>query len=321
MTGDITVFSGSAHPSFAKEMCQILGIPLSPSRTTRFSNDCLQVQLRANCRQRDVYLVQPLVEPVQEHLMELLLMLDAARGASAAQITAIIPHYSYARSDKKDAPRISIGGRLVADMLATAGAGRVLTMALHAPQVHGFFSVPVDHLSATAELAEHFTSRDLSESIVVSPDLGNAKVATDFARILGLEVVAGSKKRIADDKVIIERIVGDLHGRTHAIVLDDEIATAGSIVELLAMLRSEGIKRFSLACTHGLFTGPAIDRLRAEADVEEILITNTVPLPVEKRLPQMETRSVAPLFAEAVRRIHCGESVSSLFSDEVTYGA
>lgn len=321
MTGDITVFSGSAHPAFAKEMCQILGIPLSPSRTTRFSNDCLQVQLRANCRQRDVYLVQPLVEPVQEHLMELLLMLDAARGASAAHITAIIPHYSYARSDKKDAPRISIGGRLVADMLATAGAGRVLTMALHAPQVHGFFSVPVDHLSATAELAEHFTGRDLSESIVVSPDLGNAKVATDFARILGLEVVAGSKKRIADDKVIIERIVGDLHGRKHAIVLDDEIATAGSIVELLAMLRAEGIERFSLACTHGLFTGPAIDRLRAEADVEEILITNTVPLPAAKRLPQMETRSVAPLFAEAVRRIHCGESVSSLFSDEVTYGA
>ncbi|GAB3743718.1 ribose-phosphate diphosphokinase [Microlunatus parietis] len=321
MTGDITVFSGSAHPAFAKEMCQILGIPLSPSRTTRFSNDCLQVQLRANCRQRDVYLVQPLVEPVQEHLMELLLMLDAARGASAAHITAIIPHYSYARSDKKDAPRISIGGRLVADMLATAGAGRVLTMALHAPQVHGFFSVPVDHLSATAELAEHFTARDLTESIVVSPDLGNAKVATDFARILGLEVVAGSKKRIADDKVIIERIVGDLHGKKHAIVLDDEIATAGSIVELLSMLRAEGIERFSLACTHGLFTGPAIDRLRAEADVEEILITNTVPLPVEKRLPQMETRSVAPLFAEAVRRIHCGESVSSLFSDEVTYGA
>ncbi len=321
MTGDITVFSGSAHPAFAKEMCQILGLPLSPSRTTRFSNDCLQVQLRANCRQRDVYLVQPLTSPVQEHLMELLLMLDAARAASAAHITAIIPHYSYARSDKKDQPRISIGGRLVADMLATAGATRVLTMALHAPQVHGFFSVPVDHLSATAELAEHFVGRDLSDSIVVSPDLGNAKVATDFARILGLEVVAGSKKRIADDKVIIERIVGDLHGKRHAIVLDDEIATAGSIVELMAMLRGEGIKDFSLACTHGLFTGPAIDRLKAEPDVSEILITNTVPVSAEKRMPQMVTRSVAPLFAEAVRRINCGESVSSLFSDEITYGA
>ncbi len=321
MTGDITVFSGSAHPAFAKEMCQILGIPLSPSRTTRFSNDCLQVQLRANCRQRDVYLVQPLTSPVQEHLMELLLMLDAARGASAAHITAIIPHYSYARSDKKDQPRISIGGRLVADMLATAGATRVLTMALHAPQVHGFFSVPVDHLSATAELAEHFVGRDLSDSVVVSPDLGNAKVATDFARILGVEVAAGSKKRLADDKVIIERIVGDLHGKRHAIVLDDEIANGGTIVELLATLRAEGVERFSLAFTHGLLTGPAVERLRAEPDVEEIVITNTVPLSAEKRMPQLVTRSVAPLFAEAVRRINCGESVSSLFSDEVTYGA
>lgn len=321
MTGDITVFSGSAHPAFAKEMCQILGIGLSPSRTTRFSNDCLQVQLRANCRRRDVYLVQPLTSPVQEHLMELLLMLDAARGASAAHITAIIPHYSYARSDKKDAPRISIGGRLVADMLATAGATRVLTMALHAPQVHGFFPVPVDHLSATGELAEHFMGRDLSDSIVVSPDLGNAKVATDFARMLGVEVAAGSKKRLADDKVIIERIVGDLHGKRHAIVLDDEIANGGTIVELLATLRAEGVRRFSLAFTHGLLTGPAVERLRAEADVDEIVITNTVPLAAEKRLPQLVTRSVAPLFAEAVRRINCGESVSSLFSDEVTYGA
>jgi ribose-phosphate pyrophosphokinase len=321
VTGDITVFSGSAHPAFAKEMCQILGIPLSPSRTTRFSNDCLQVQLRANCRQRDVYLVQPLTSPVQEHLMELLLMLDAARGASAAHITAIIPHYSYARSDKKDQPRISIGGRLVADMLASAGATRVLTMALHAPQVHGFFSVPVDHLSATAELAEHFVGRDLSDSIVVSPDLGNAKVATDFARILGVEVAAGSKKRLADDKVIIERIVGDLHGKRHAIVLDDEIANGGTIVELLATLRAEGVERFSLAFTHGLLTGPAVERLRAEPDVDEIVITNTVPLSAEKRMPQLVTRSVAPLFAEAVRRINCGESVSSLFSDEVTYGA
>ena len=156
VTGEITVFSGSCPSEFAEEMCQILGVELAPARTTRFSNDCLQVQLRANCRQRDVYIVQPLVPPVQEHLIELLLMLDAARGASAAQITVVIPHYAYARSDKKDAPRISIGGRLVADLLVTAGANRVLTMTLHAPQVHGFFSVPVDHLNALGVLAEHF---------------------------------------------------------------------------------------------------------------------------------------------------------------------
>ncbi|GAA2112646.1 ribose-phosphate pyrophosphokinase [Microlunatus panaciterrae] len=320
MTGDITVFSGSAHPQFAEEMCQILGVNLSPSRTTRFSNDCLQVQLRANCRQRDVYVVQPLVPPVQENLFELLLMLDAARGASAAHITAVIPHFAYARSDKKDAPRISIGARLVADMLESAGATRVLTMALHAPQVHGFFSVPVDHLSAVEELAEHFKTQNLTNTVVVSPDLGNAKMATQLARILGVPVAAGSKQRLADDTVVIDAIVGDVHGKD-VIVLDDEIATAGSIIELLRKLRQEGVNRVALACTHGLFTGPAIDRLKQEPGIDEIVITNTVPLPPEKRLPNIVTRSVAPLFAEAVRRTHCGESVSSLFSDKITYGA
>ena len=319
MTGDITVFTGLAHPDFAAEMCQILGVELSHARTTRFSNDCLQVQLRANCRQRDVYVVQPLVPPVQENLMELLLMLDAARGASAGHITAVIPHFAYARSDKKDAPRISIGGRLVADMISTAGATRVLTMALHAPQVHGFFSVPVDHLSAVIELADHFRTQDLSNTVVVSPDLGNAKIATEFARSLKVPVAAGSKRRLSDDSVVIDRIVGDVHGRD-VIVLDDEIATAGSIVELLRKLREEGVQQISLACTHGLFTGPAIERLKQEPDLNEILTTNTVPLPAEKQLPNIVVRSVAPLFAEAVKRIHGGESVSSLFSDEQTYG-
>ena len=319
VTGDITVFSGSAHPAFAEEMCGILGVELSHTNTTRFSNDCLQVQLRANCRQRDVYIVQPLVPPVQENLMELLFMLDAARGASAAHITAVIPHFAYARSDKKDAPRISIGARLVADMLAAAGATRVLTMALHAPQVHGFFSVPVDHLSAVLELAAHFRRQDLSNTVVVSPDLGNAKVAAEFARNLGLPVAAGSKQRQSDDSVVIDRIVGDVHGKD-VIVLDDEIATGGSIIELLRVLRSEGVRRISVACTHGLFTGPAIDRLKQEPDLAEIVTTNTVPLPPEKQLPNIVTRSVAPLFAEAVHRIHAGESVSSLFSDRETYG-
>jgi ribose-phosphate pyrophosphokinase len=319
VTGDITVFSGSAHRDFAAEMCDILGVQLSPSRTTRFSNDCLQVQLRANCRRRDVFVVQPLVPPVQEHLVELCLMLDAARGASAAHITAVIPHYSYARSDKKDAPRISIGGRLVADILAASGATRVVTMALHAPQVHGFFSVPVDHLSAVADLAEHFRKTDLSDTVVVSPDLGNAKVATQLARRLDLPVAAGSKRRLSDDSVEIDAIVGDVRGK-NVIVFDDEIATGGTIIRLLDKLRSEGVNRISLAFTHGLFSGSAIDRLRAETDVDQIVMTNTVPLAEEKRLPNMLTRSVAPLFAEAVRRINCGESVSSLFSDEPTYG-
>ena len=172
------MFSGSAHRPLAEKICSELGQPLSASDTVRFSNDCLQIQLLANCRKKDVYIIQPLVPPTQDHLMELLLMIDAARGASAESVTAVIPHYAYARSDKKDASRISIGGRLVADMLSTAGADRVVTMTLHAPQVHGFFSMPVDHLTAIGELADHYRGRDLTNTVVVSPDLGNAKTAS-----------------------------------------------------------------------------------------------------------------------------------------------
>ncbi|MFT4299158.1 MAG: ribose-phosphate pyrophosphokinase [Aeromicrobium sp.] len=306
----IVVFSGSAHRELATSVCSHLGIVLSPSQTMRFSNDCLQVQLLANCRQRDVYIVQPLVPPTQDHLMELLLMVDAARGASAASVTVVMPHYAYARSDKKDASRISIGGKLVADMLATAGVNRVVTMTLHAPQVHGFFAMPLDHLTAIGELADHYRGRDLTDTVVVSPDFGNAKTASQFARLLGLPVAAGSKQRKADDKVVIDAIVGDVHGKK-VIVLDDEIATGGSIVELVAMLQAEGVSDISVACTHGLFTGNAVERLRDHAAISEVVTTDTVPAPAS--WPQLQIRSVAPLFAEAIARIHAGESVSSLF--------
>ncbi|WP_410787801.1 ribose-phosphate diphosphokinase [Kribbella sp. C-35] len=307
---EIVVFSGNAHTELAEQICKDLGVPLSPVEIHRFSNDCLQVQLQANCRQRDVYIVQPLVPPTQDHLMELLLMIDAARGASAQQITAVIPHYAYARSDKKDASRISIGGRLVADMLTTAGANRVLTMSLHAPQVHGFFSVPVDHLTAIGILADHFRGRDLSDTVVVSPDLGNAKTATQFARLLGLPVAAGSKQRLSDDRVIIDTIVGDVSGK-RAIVLDDEIATGGSIIELLDRLKDRGCTSAAVACTHGLFAGPAVERLRSHPSITEVISTDTVPRPTG--FPDLQVTSVAGLFAEAIKRIHGGESVSSLF--------
>jgi ribose-phosphate pyrophosphokinase len=307
---EIVVFTGSAHREFAQRICDGLGVELSPVDIVRFSNDCLQVQLRANCRQRDVYIVQPLVPPTQEHLMELLLMLDAARGASAAQVTAVIPFFAYARSDKKDASRISIGGRLVADLLVAAGADRVLTMNLHAPQVHGFFSVPVDHLTAIGELAEHFRGQDLTDTVVVSPDLGAAKSATHFARMLGLPVAAGSKRRLSDDRVVIDAIVGDVAGK-RVIILDDEIATGGSIIELLDRLADDGCGDAAIACTHGLFTGKAVPRLSGHPRVTEVVTTDTVPAPAD--WPDLRVRSVAGLFAEAIRRIHAGESVSSLF--------
>ncbi|GAB2853772.1 ribose-phosphate diphosphokinase [Lentzea nigeriaca] len=309
---DIAVFSGSAHPSLAEEICRHLGVDLSPSRLTRFANDCLEVQLQANCRERDVFLIQPLVPPVQEHLVELLLMLDAARGASAARTTVVLPHYAYARSDKKDAPRISIGGRLVADLMVAAGASRVLAMTLHSPQVHGFFSVPVDHLHALRELAAHFSAYDLSNTVVVSPDLGNAKEAAHFARILGLPVAAGAKQRFADDKVQISTVIGDVAGRD-VIVLDDEIAKGSTVIELLDKLRERGAGSIRVACTHGLFSSGALDRLQAFDDVLEIVATNTVPIPASKAVPKLKVLSIAPAMAEAMRRINVGESVSTLF--------
>ncbi len=308
----IVVFSGQAHPDLARALCKRLKIRLSSSTTSTFSNDCLGVQLEANCREADVFIVQPLTPPVQHHLMELLLMLDAARGASAARITAVIPHFAYARSDKKDAPRISIAARLVADLLVAAGASRVLAMTLHSPQVHGFFSVPVDHMNALEVLARHFRRQRWKNTVVVSPDLGNAKAASHFARSLRVPLAAGSKKRLSDDRVVIDALVGDVAGK-NVIVLDDEIANGGTIVELLDRLRERRVKRIAVACTHGLFTGPAIARLGSQSDIAEIVTTDTVPIPAAKRLPNMTILSVAPLLAETIRRVHVGESVSVLF--------
>ena len=309
---EIAVFSGSAHPELAAEICRELGEPLLPVRLQRFANDCLEAQLQSNCRERDVFLIQPLSPPVQEHLVELLLMLDAARGASAARVTAVIPYFAYARSDKKDMPRVSIGARLVADLLITAGAGRALTMALHSPQVHGFFSVPVDHLNALREIAGYFRSHDLSGTVVVSPDLGYAKPAAAFARLLGLPVAAGAKQRISDHEVSITSIIGDVDGRD-VIVLDDEIARGTTIVELLARLRERGVGSVRIACTHGLFCDGALEKIAAEPDVKEVVCTDTVPVSGRLQHGKLTVLSVAPALAEAIRRIHEGESVSVLF--------
>ncbi len=306
---EIAVFGGSAHPALTDEICRFLGAPSQPVRLERFANDCLEVQLQANCRERDVFLIQPLVPPVQEHLVELLLMADAARGASAARVTAVIPHYAYARSDKKDKPRISIGARLVADLLVTAGVDRVLTLTLHSPQVHGFFSVPVDHLHALRELAGHFRARDLSRAVVVSPDLGYVKSAAEFARRLGVPVAAAAKQRISDSEVTISAIIGEVAGRD-VIVLDDEIARGTTVFELLDMLREHQPRSVAVACTHGVFADGTLDKLTA-ADITEVVCTNSAPVPVGH--PKLHVLSVAPALAEAIGRIHDGESVSVLF--------
>jgi ribose-phosphate pyrophosphokinase len=306
---EIAVFGGTSHPALTAEICDHLGVPQRPVLLKRFANDCLEVQLQSNCRERDVFIIQSLVRPVQEHLVELFLMADAARGASAARVTAVIPHYAYARSDKKDAPRISIGGRLVADLLVTAGVNRVLTLNLHSPQVHGFFSVPVDHLHALRELAGHFRQRDLSNAIVVSPDLGYAKSAAAFARRLGLPVAAGAKERISDTEVHITAIIGDVTGRD-VIVLDDEISRGTTLFELLDRLHEEGARSVAVACTHGLFADKSLEKLAA-SDVTEIVTTNSAPIQSDE--PKLTVMSVGPALAEAISRIHNGESVSALF--------
>lgn len=309
----LRVFSGGSHPELARGVTCCLGIPLTPVQRSRFSNDNLYVRLCENVRGRDVFVIQTCSVPVQDHLFELLMLLDAARSASAERVTAVIPYFSYARSDKKDEPRISITGRLVADLLETAGANRVLTINLHSPQVHGFFRVPTDHLTAEPVLAEALRRRVPRDAVVVTPDIGNAKRAAHLARRLGLPVAAGNKRRIDDQVVEIDGIVGDVRHRM-AIVVDDEIATGTSMLSLLNLLRDEGVQRAIVTCTHGVFTRDAIERLGAHPLVEEIIATDTVPLDAPKYADKVTVVSVAPLLAEAIRRIHQDESVSELFT-------
>ena len=309
---EICVFSGLAHRALAEEICNQLGIPRSPSVTRKFSNDDLYVQLQDSVREKDIFIIQPLTTPVSDNLVELLLLLDAARSASAGRVTAVIPYYSYSRSDKKDEPRISIAGKLIADLIKTAGADRVLTMTLHSPQVHGFFGVPVDHLTAHPVLASFYRQKDLTDTVVVAPDMGHAKRAFAFARNLGVPMAAGTKKRLTDETVHIDTIIGDVKSK-RVILFDDEVATAGSVVEAVARLREMSVTDVSLCCTHGVFSGPAIQRLMNTDEIHEIVTTNTVLIPEQKRIKGMHVLSVAPLFAEAIRRIHTGQSMTTLF--------
>ena len=313
MKGNLVIFSGSAHPALAEEICQLRGTRLGLSVTQHFNNDNLYVQLQQTVRERDVFIVQPFYPPsVSDRVLELLLMLDAARHASAKRVTAVVPYYSYSRSDKKDEPRISVAGRLVADLLATAGAQRVLTMTLHSPQVQGFFSVPTDHLSSMPVFAAYFRDTDLSNTTVVTPDIGHAKRGAELSRQLGVPMAAVSKKRVDDTTVVTDGLIGEIRGKK-VILLDDEIAVGTSMIKAIELLRDYGVTEATLVCTHGIFCGPAIENLQAMPEIKEIVTTNTVPIPPEKRIPTMRILSVAPLFADAIRRIHEGETMQPLF--------
>ncbi len=310
---DVRFFSGSSHPQLARDITAYLGIPLDPTRVKRFSNDDLYIQLGASVRSRKVFIIQSLSPPVNDHLVELLIMLDAARSAAATEVHAVIPYFSFARSDKKDAPRISITARLIADLLETAGATHVMTMMLHSPQVHGFFGIPTDPLSSRKVFRDYFQPRDLSETIIVAPDLGQAKQTTRFARDLKLPVAAGIKERLSDFQVELSGFVGNLAGKKRALVYDDEIATGGSVVEICKLLLERGIEEIWVACTHGVFVREGLERLADIPQISEIVVTDTVFIPPEKRHPKLRILSVAHVFGEAIRRNYQRRSIGDLF--------
>jgi ribose-phosphate pyrophosphokinase len=311
---DIRIFSGNSNPALAAAIAAYLQVPLDPTRVRRFSNDNLYIQLGASVRSRAVFVVQSFSPPVNDHIVELLMMLDSARGAGAREVHAVIPYFSFARSDKKDAPRISITGRLMAKMIETAGATQVLTMTLHSPQVHGFFDVPIDPLTARPVFVDYFKKQDLQDTIIVAPDAGHATPASRFAESLSLKMAAGNKTRLSDKEVRITGLIGEINGYKRAIVYDDEIAAGSSMVAIAKLLIEHGITEMSVVCTHGVFSGNALERLAAIPQIKEIVTTDTVPVPQAKRVTNLTVLSVAPLFGEAIRRNYLRQSIGDLFS-------
>jgi ribose-phosphate pyrophosphokinase len=313
MRDQLRIFAGSYKPGLAQAICDHLSLRLSGLEITRFSNDNLFIQVLENVRERDVFVVQSFTHPVSDQIMELMITLDALRSASAKRITAVIPYYSYARSDKKDAPRISITGRLMADLLHTAGANRVLTMDLHAPQVHGFFSVPVDHLTAVPIMTRYIGEKyDLDSAVVVAPDAGAAKRAGRFAERLHLPIAIIDKQRKGDQLVKQGHVVGDVKNRL-ALVFEDEIATGSTMVTTVRTLLDAGASRVIAGATHPILCGPAVHNLQT-AVLDELIVTNTCHVGPEKQFEKLTILSIAPLLAEAIRRIHSGESVGALFN-------
>jgi ribose-phosphate pyrophosphokinase len=281
----------------------------------QFANENIFVRILENVREQDVFLVQPTCRPVNQSIMELLIMIDAFKRASAGRISAVIPYYAYGRSDKKDQPRVPITARLIADMLTVAGADRVLTMDLHQGQIQGFFSIPVDELTAVDMLAKYVTGLGLEDLVVVS-ELGFAKKARNFAEKLNAPLAIVEKRRLAnDDRAELKNVIGEVEGKT-AVIIDDEINTAGSLIETVNALISEGATDVYSCATHGVFSGSALERIEASA-LREVIVTDTIPLPEEADADRITVLSVAPLFGEAIRRIHRGESVGALFSSEV----
>ena len=311
------IYHGNANPELARKIARYLGMDCGKAEVFQFANENIFVKILDNVREKDVFLVQPTSHPVNQSIMELLIMIDAFKRASAGRITAVIPFYAYGRSDKKDQPRVPITARLIADMISVAGADRVLTMDLHQGQIQGFFNIPVDELTAVHLLSNYFRLKHL-ENIVVVTDLGFAKRARAFAELLDAPLAIIEKRRIGNlDRAELMNVIGEVRGR-RAVIVDDEIDTGGTLMETVRALEREGVTEIYACATHGVLSDPAVDRIR-ESSLREVVLTDSVPLPAAKRLHQITTLSVAPLIGEAIKRIHRGESVGALFSSEVSF--
>jgi ribose-phosphate pyrophosphokinase len=312
VVGKMKVFAGQATEPLAAEICQHLGIDLGQREVIQFSNDNTFVKINENVRECDVFVVQTACPPINHNLMELLIMIDALSRASAHRITAVLPFYPYGRSDKKDQPRVPITARLVADLLTTAGADRVVTVDLHSPQIQGFFTIPLDHLTAADMLCDYFMEKGIEDLVVVATDAGGAKKAAAYAERMNAPLAIGDKRRQGNnDKATIANFIGDVKDK-NCVILDDEIDTGGTVRETAKALRAAGAKDIYVGCSHPVFSGPAIDRL-LESNLKEIVVTNTLPVPQAERLSNLKVLSVGPIIAETIRRINEGESVSTLF--------
>ncbi|MEA2195800.1 MAG: ribose-phosphate pyrophosphokinae [Solirubrobacteraceae bacterium] len=312
MAGELKIFGGRAHPALVAEICEYLNLEAGKVSSFNFSDGETFVQIEENVRGSDIFVVQPTCGPVNDNLMELLILLDAFKRSSASRVTAVIPYYGYARQDKKDKPRVPITAKLVADLISRAGADRVLTMDLHADQIQGFFDVPVDHLFAAPVILDAVRDLEIPDLVVVSPDAGGVERARAIAKRLGAGLAIIDKRRTAPNTAEVMHLIGDVEG-CNALVVDDIIDTAGTLAKSVEALKQKGAGRVLAAGVHGILSGPALQRL-ADSPVESVLITNTTPVDEKlARLPKLRPLSVAPLLGEAIRRIHENSSVSSLF--------
>ena len=309
---ELKVFTGNGHPKLAKAVCEYLDIPVGQAEVFKFANDNTFVRIHENIRQRDVFIVQPTCFPVNDNLMELLIMIDACKRASAGRITAVVPYYGYGRTDKKDQPRVPITARLVADLLTAAGADRLLTIDLHAGQIQGFFNIPVDELTTLPLLGDYFAAKEIQDLVVVAVDIGISKKARDIAERLGAPLAIIEKRRVSnDDTSETMNVIGEVEGKT-ALVFDDEIVTGGSIVNAAKALSQQGVKDIFCCVTHPVMSKDGFEFM-AKSKFTEVVVTDTVPMPAENRNGKFTVLSVAPLLGEAIYRIHKGQSIGELF--------